>query len=158
MHFVVAASIAYLIRGNVLASLMGTFFGNPLTYVPIAVASLSTGHFILGTQRSSELEQIGLGQVFIDAASDLLHNLVSLFTGGPRDWAGLGRFWEEVFFPYMVGCVIPGVICATITYFISVPIIRAYQNRRRGRLRAKLAELKEKAVATAKRDGSQAGD
>jgi len=33
MHFIVAALIARLIQGNILAALMATFFGNPLTYV-----------------------------------------------------------------------------------------------------------------------------
>ena len=31
-----------------LAALTGTFFGNPLTYVPIGVISLNFGCFILG--------------------------------------------------------------------------------------------------------------
>ena len=47
-HFFVAMIIAKLIRGNMLAALTGTFFGNPLTYVPIGVISLNFGCFILG--------------------------------------------------------------------------------------------------------------
>ena len=37
-------------KGNMLASLMATFVGNPLTFVFIALASLKTGHLILGTE------------------------------------------------------------------------------------------------------------
>ena len=48
LHFVVAAILARLMRGNILAALLATFFGNPLTYVPIGVVSLKTGHFLLG--------------------------------------------------------------------------------------------------------------
>ena len=43
MHFVVAALIAFIVRGNVLAALLATFVGNPLTYVPIALVSIQTG-------------------------------------------------------------------------------------------------------------------
>ena len=40
MHFFIAIVLARVMQGNMLASLMGTFFGNPFTYVPIAVTSL----------------------------------------------------------------------------------------------------------------------
>jgi uncharacterized protein (DUF2062 family) len=61
------------------------------------------------------------------------------------DWTRLKIFYDEVFFPYMIGGVIPGVIAATVCYYISVPVIEAYQNRRKGALKAKLAALKKKA-------------
>ncbi|MEL6701846.1 MAG: DUF2062 domain-containing protein, partial [Pseudomonadota bacterium] len=49
LHFIVAGTIAFFMRGNVIAALLATFFGNPLTYVPIGIAALQTGHFLLGT-------------------------------------------------------------------------------------------------------------
>jgi len=50
LHFIVAALIAFVMRGNILAALLSTFFGNPLTYVPIAMASLRTGYWMLGLE------------------------------------------------------------------------------------------------------------
>ncbi|MGB0798882.1 MAG: DUF2062 domain-containing protein, partial [Planktomarina sp.] len=38
LHFLVAAGLALMLRGSVLAALLGTFFGNPLTYIPIGAA------------------------------------------------------------------------------------------------------------------------
>lgn len=70
LHFLVAVLIARVMRGNILASLLGTFFGNPLTYLPIAVASLSTGHFLLGSRlekavdRSLGISLLGLVLIF----------------------------------------------------------------------------------------------
>ena len=147
LHFVVAVLIARLMRGNILASLLGTFFGNPLTYLPIGVASLSTGHFLLGTRPDQELERSLPGK-FAAASGDLMHNVEALFTPARMDWHDLSIFYDEVFFPYMVGGVVPGVIMATIAYYLSVPLIRAYQNRRRKVLRAKLDQLKKKAPPT----------
>ena len=43
----------------------------------------------------------------------------------------------------MVGGVVPGVFAATLCYYLSVPLISAYQNRRRKILRAKLAQLRQ---------------
>ena len=65
------------------------------------------------------------------------------------DWNGLLRFYHEVFFPYLIGGLIPGVICATIAYYLSVSVIRAYQNRRRKRIKAKFRAIKKKAASQA---------
>ena len=152
LHFLVAAVIAKLMRGNILASLMATFFGNPLTYVPIAIASLSTGHWLLGMRMNRSLIDAetargvcGIGCQFSRAFNDLWHNFKAAFTDEKMDWRGLSEFYAEVFYPYMVGGILPGIICATICYYISVPLIRAYQNSRRKRLRAKLAQLQNPA-------------
>jgi len=42
----------------------------------------------------------------------------------------------------MIGGIIPGIVCGLICYYISLPLIQAYQNRRRGALKAKWAALK----------------
>ena len=49
----------------------------------------------------------------------------------------------------MVGGIIPGIIVGTICYYISVPLIRAYQHRRKGVIKAKFEALKAKAAAKA---------
>ncbi len=153
MHFLVAFLVARTMRGNVLASLMATFFGNPLTYVPIGVVSLKTGHFLLGTDFEEGSQRSFLGK-FVDAEEDLRANLFALFSDREPDWHGLEIFFHEVFYPYLVGGLIPGAITATIIYYISVTFIRAYQKRRRKRIKAKFRAIKEKATekADAKRN------
>ncbi|WP_183524402.1 DUF2062 domain-containing protein [Yoonia ponticola] len=143
LHFVVAFLLARLMRGNVLAALMGTFFGNPLTYVPIGVAALSTGHWLLGT-RPVDGVHTSIGAKFGRAFNELWHNVVAIFTPARADWHGLGIFYNEVFYPYLIGGLIPGVISATLCYYLSVPLISAYQKRRQKVLRAKLASLQKK--------------
>jgi len=145
MHFIVAFLVSRVMRGNVLAALMATFFGNPLTYVPIGVVSLKTGHFLLGTVPKEGVHRSFLGK-FVDAGEDLRANFVALFTGKEPDWHGLGVFYNEVFFPYLIGGLIPGAITATIIYYISVSLIRAYQKRRRNRIKKKFQAIKIKAA------------
>ncbi|TDE37396.1 DUF2062 domain-containing protein [Antarcticimicrobium sediminis] len=148
MHFVVAFLIARLMRGNILAALSATFFGNPLTYVPIGVISLKTGHFLLGTT-FDEKRHTGFLRKFAYAGSDLKDNLIALFTNRDADWHGLMGFYHDIFYPYMIGGLIPGAVAGTIAYFLSVPLIRAYQHRRRGRIKAKFDAIKKKARAEA---------
>ena len=148
MHFVVAFLIARLLRGNILAALSATFFGNPLTYVPIGVISLKTGHFLLGTTFDEERHTGFLGK-FAHAAADLKDNIFALFTGREADWNGLTVFYHDIFYPYMIGGLIPGVVAGTIAYVVSVPLIRAYQQRRRVKIKAKFDAIKKKARAEA---------
>ncbi|WP_370400105.1 DUF2062 domain-containing protein [Sulfitobacter sp. JB4-11] len=148
LHFVIAFLLARAMKGNLLAALMGTFFGNPLTYVPIGVVSLQTGHFILGSKMDEGVHR-SLGGKFVDAGSDLWHNLIAIFTDAKMDWAGLSVFGHEVLYPYLIGGILPGIICATVCYYLMVPLLYAYQKRRRGMLKAKFEELKQKAAAKA---------
>lgn len=145
LHFIVAGILAKLIRGNVLAALLATFAGNPLTYVPIAVISLKTGYFLLGTETGPLHERSFVGK-FYDAGHDLLHNFYALFSHEVANWDALARFGHEVFFPYLIGGVLLGSVAGLAAYFLSLPMITAYQHHRRGRLKAKLEELRRKAA------------
>ncbi|WP_439155806.1 DUF2062 domain-containing protein [Yoonia sp.] len=142
-HFFIAAFLARAMRGNILASLLATFFGNPLTYVPIAATSLGTGYFLLGMRPDAAVHQ-SLGETFAGAGRDLWQNFMAVFTSQTADWHRLHIFYDDVFFPYMIGGVIPGVVMGGIAYYVSVPLISAYQNRRRKLLRAKLEQLGKK--------------
>ncbi len=139
LHFVCAAIIAKLMRGNILAAIMATFFGNPLTFPPIGYLSIKLGSWLLDLPQGREAH---LGQKFADASYDLGNNVRALFSAKKIDWHGMQVFYDDVFFPYLIGGIIPGVVCATACYYLSVPLISAYQNRRRKRLRAKLDQLR----------------
>lgn len=150
LHFVLAAAVAWIMRGNIIAALLSTFVGNPLTFVPIGAISIQTGYFLLGRPGGDDEEiHRSLGGKFVDAGADLKDNIWAIFTDAEADWSHLHLFYDEVFFPYMVGGLIPGVIAGLIGYYLSLPVIQAYQNRRKGLIKAKLAALKEKAAAKA---------
>src|SRR6267142_1331007 len=48
LHTILATSIAFIFRFNKLAIYSGTFINNPLTLIPIIIASYATGAFLLG--------------------------------------------------------------------------------------------------------------
>lgn len=147
LHFFLAAGLAWVMRGNIVAALLATFVGNPVTFLAIGASSLQTGYFLLGIRNVPEFREHGtLGTKFVDAGRDLKDNIWAMFTEAQADWTRLEIFYDEVFFPYMVGGVIPGLISGIIAYYLSLPVIQAYQNRRKGRLKAKLDAFKEKAA------------
>ncbi|OCX61638.1 hypothetical protein BFP70_15120 [Thioclava sp. SK-1] len=162
-HFVTAAALAWILRGNILAAILGTFFGNPVTFPIIAVSSIKLGHFLLGHDRAPlpppPLEgrydgpkdfpppPDGLGEIFAGAGHDLWHNFWALFTPDTADWTGLSYFFSDIWWPYLVGGFIPGIFCSIAMYYVSLPFITAYQNRRRARLKERLEAARAKLAA-----------
>jgi hypothetical protein len=111
--------------------------------VPISVASLQTGYWLLGLGEIRHAHG-SIGYKFAKAGEDLWRNFLAIFTDAKANWEGLRIFYDEVFFPWLVGGILPGILCGLVCYYLSVPLIRAYQNRRKGALKAKLAALKKK--------------
>jgi len=142
-HFILAVIIARIVRGNIVASLMATFFGNPLTYVPIGLVSLQVGHWLLGVEYIESNQRPFLGR-FADAWFEVKYNVLATFTDRTADWTEFHAFVDDVFFPFMIGGILPGIVVATLFYYFSVPLIRAYQKRRRGVIKSKFNTIKKK--------------
>ncbi|KAB2886886.1 MAG: DUF2062 domain-containing protein [Albidovulum sp.] len=148
LHFISAAISAWIVRGNVLAALLGTFFGNPLTFPIIAVSSMKFGHWILGTEFDESQHATIFGK-FVGASEDLRHNFTAMFTDDTAHWTNLYNFWNEIFLPYLVGGFLPGIVAGVVAYYLSEPVIAAYQKHRRKRLKERFEKLKAKLHARA---------
>lgn len=145
LHFVLAAAIAWVIRGNVLAALLGTFFGNPLTFVVIAAVSLKIGSLMLGHAHVVEVDQSVFG-LFMDSISAIYHNLLAPFTGATADWSKLDTFMSAIFYPYLLGGTVAGIFFGWVSYALTLPLVRAYQRRRQAKMMKKWKKLREKAA------------
>lgn len=138
-HFIYAAMLAVLVRGNVLAACIGTFVGNPLTFPFIATLCLSTGRRFFGDP-ANPLKFAEVKDAFLGAFSGLWQTFTSFFGYGHPAWDKLGVFWSELFVPYFVGGIVPGLIAGVGCYFLTKPLVAAYQARRKGRLLARAKE------------------
>lgn len=144
LHFLIAAVLAWLVNGNLMAALLSTFFGNPFTFPLIAAVSMELGSWILG------MPPIPLPFVvsaFSDAAVELWQNMIAIFTTDTPHWEGLLRFFDRVFLPYLVGGIIPGIATAMAFYFLSNPLLAAYQKARVARLKKRFAKKREKVIS-----------
>ena len=113
-HFVFAAALAWVLRANLYASAIGTFFGNPITFGFIMWICLTLGGRIMGIDHSLADHLKSLG--FLDQVILLLQNIPTLVV------------------PYFVGGLVPGFVCAVASFMIIRPAVRAYQKRRRDKL------------------------
>ena len=113
MHLLIAALIAWLLGGNIIASAVGTWAGNPISFPFIWLATFNIGHLILGTEdKAGDLPELSLW-LFIDAPIESL---------------------LPVILPMAIGGVFVGIVMAVATYYPSLWAVRFYQKRRRDKL------------------------
>lgn len=159
LHFFLAAGVAWAFRANVLAGLFGTAVGNPLTFPLISVTSLWIGRWMLGRTDGdapgSEFREVT--HAFAEGMNAIWATVKSWFGYGPSMLDGLLRFLDEIFLPYLIGGIIPGLIAAALCYWILGPIVAAYQERRRKRLEARADERRRAAEAEQTLYGRQDG-
>ena len=112
LHFLIAALLALLLRGNVLASAIGTFFGNPWTFVFIWVSDYRLGLWLL--------QQSGHGDQFVvlnlRQLAEVMTAFIHFFTfsAGVR-WEQVAELFEQVFLPMAIG----GTILAAMSWFVA---------------------------------------
>ena len=129
LHFIVAAALAWAIRANVFASAIGTFVGNPITFLFIPPLCIEIGSWVIDTPFTADsFKDLGFG----DLAILFLSNL------------------HELFLPYLIGGQLPGILCAVICFYIVRPLVAQYQSRRRAKMVARAkARIKKEASRTA---------
>ena len=135
LHFLTAAALAWAVRGNILASALGTFFGNPLTFPFIWATSLSTGRWMLGLDAESAPVDLGT------ATADVLGSLWSM--DAEQAARGLAAIWEPVFWPMMLGGIPWGLLVAVIVYWLTYRAALMFREARRDKLLAKAARIRD---------------
>lgn len=147
LHFLLAAFIARVIGGNILAALLATFFGNPITFPIIVEISVQFGNWILGQGGAMHFPHVM--RAFAYASGELWYNISALFSENEPNWFRLRLFFWRVFLPYTLGGIGPGLAASVIMYYISLPLIRAYQARRRKKLRERFMRTRRAGASRA---------
>lgn len=121
LHFILGALLAFILRGNLLASAAGTAVGNPWSFPFIWAWIYGLGHWILGDALHAEL---------------------------PRsfDWRALMENPLELLWPMTVGGI-PTAVAMWFLFFLPVRrIVSDYQKARRRRLRRKIRRKRIKSA------------
>lgn len=119
-HFIQAGILAYFLRGNILAALIGTLVGTPWTFPLMWWASIELGVFLtswLGiADRSTLPDDFSLSVLWDFAMSHPL----------------------RLFVPWMIGGYVLGLAAAFISY---APLYRIIHTARTARARAKMQRV-----------------
>ena len=103
-HFLLAAMLALIVRGNLLASALGTVVGNPWTFPGIWLATYRLGSMVVG-QPAEGLTPERLTLMLIVEQSG------------------------QVFFPMMVGGTLAGIVAWFVFFFPVRAAVSAYRTR-----------------------------
>lgn len=118
-HLVLAISLAWILRGNVVAAALGTAFGNPWTFPFIWFSILYTGRKMLGTGYEG-VADVDFAKLF-SGAFDALVNM------------NFDVFWSDIWpilYPMMLGCI-PYVL---ISWWLSYIFIKNILEKRRKKI------------------------
>jgi uncharacterized protein len=107
-HLVFAMFLAWILGGSVVAAVLGTFFGNPLTYPFIWYATYEVGSFMLGGKTQDHE---------IDLSGGIFQS-------------SLDQLWP-ILKPMTLGSLPLGLALAALSYVLVKPMVEAYKNRRR---------------------------
>ena len=130
-HFLLAAGVAWLLAGNLIASALGTAIGNPITFPLIWASSYKLGCAILGANATHGNSPIQLGRL----------------------WERLefNQLWEPLLKPMTVGGIPIGLAFALGFYFVTRWAVAGFRRQRQNRLLEKArrrAEAQAQALAT----------
>ena len=130
LHFLIAGLLSYLLRANVLASLIGTFVGNPITFPIITVFNLKLGEWILGSSEYSSGDGGKIFEGFLDFIFLIYKSFFTEGSIGENNVPKMNEFLNGVFIPYSLGGLILGIFIAVISYFLLRPLVATYQKKR----------------------------
>jgi uncharacterized protein (DUF2062 family) len=124
-HMVVAGVMAWAIRGNIFASLVGAQASNPWTAPPLWFMAYYFGAWMLG------MELAGKPPHFIEMFKGLTDSVLQTDLGMFRE-----RVWP-IFWPMLLGSIPMGIVVGLGSYFALLPVLKGVQHRRFERLRRK---------------------
>ena len=130
LHFLIAGLLSYLLRANVLASLIGTFVGNPITFPIITVFNLKLGEWIIGSSEYSSGDGGKIFEGFLDFIFLIYKSFFTEGSIGENNVPRMNEFLNGVFIPYSLGGLILGIFIAVISYFLLRPLVATYQKKR----------------------------
>jgi uncharacterized protein (DUF2062 family) len=110
-HLIIAFAVAWVLRGNLIASGIGTLVGNPLTYPFIWTSTYELGHLLMnGVTRDAPIR---LGYDLMHKSIDQILPAIKLM---------------------LVGSLPLGIAVGTITFLVTYKAIDTYQKQRSLRL------------------------
>ncbi|MEQ9518832.1 MAG: DUF2062 domain-containing protein, partial [Parvibaculum sp.] len=107
-HFAIGFAVAWVLRGNLIASAFGTFVGNPLTFPFIWLATYDVGYWVLQGSEAPSEPGVAMDMVSGAAYSSLLPVLV----------------------PMLVGGIPLGLVVSGIVYYLTRSTVETYQSAR----------------------------
>jgi len=129
-----ACALAWLIRGNVLASAFGTVIGNPWTFPVIWLSTYYLGNFILGNGFLVSDDTLSFSDMFSGLIRSMIEADGALF---------MDRVWP-VWWPMIVGSIPVALLTWAGVYTVFYKLVDVYQLRREARRASNSSESEQR--------------
>lgn len=116
-HMILAAITAFLVRGSIVASAIGTLVGNPWTFAFIWPATLYTGRLFLGSHEAGKIN-------FLQLFEKLMHAVLNL------DFHMFVSDILPVLLPMMIGCIPYYILAWAVSYYFVKKTMDKFSARR----------------------------
>ena len=131
-HFIIGGALAMLFRGNVLASAIGTFFGNPWTFILIWLADYEIG--------LSVIHSLGYGAdlrvLSIEELGETMGRVMQFMSfSGKIAWVDLAVDFEQVFTPMLIGGIVLGSVAWSVSFLLTFWAVKVWRAHRAKRLK-----------------------
>lgn len=123
MHIVTAALVAWAIRGNIFASVLGSQLANPWTAPPLWYGAYYVGAWMNG------IDTTGHPPNFVAMFKGLTESVMNVDVHMFAE-----RVWP-VFSPMVIGSIPLGIAVGVVSYFAILPFLKTVQERRAHRRR-----------------------
>ncbi len=127
-HFLLAALLSLILRGNILASAIGTVIGNPWTFPFIWAWTYGLGWRLIGARNSHQLsDELTLQYIFENTLN--------------------------VLWPMAVGAVPTAIVVWIVAFLPIFTIVKQYQRARQWRIRRKASKARKRTEAAVVSEG-----
>ena len=123
LHIVIAVTLSWLLRGNLIAAALGTFFGNPLTFPFIWTGTYEVGQFLLSGGGADTPDVLMRPSAMIS-----FREIIPLIE------------------PMLIGAIPLGLAAACLTYVIVYRSVLRYRGARLARLVARRQEAEREGM------------
>lgn len=117
-HIVTAGLVAWALRANLLAAVVGAQLANPWTAPPLWYAAYYIGALMAG------IDVAGHPPAFVEMFKGLTEAALQLDKVMFRD-----RVWP-IFWPMLIGSIPMGIVTGVVSYYSLLPALKAVQARR----------------------------
>ncbi len=131
-HIALSILLAFLLRGNIIAAVVGTIVGNPWTFPFIWLATYKVGQIMLGSAEAAPWPAVTMFKhVMVD-----LGELVWPIMTGEASWAALKQVLIDLralIWPMTIGSIPLAIVAGFATYLPLYRAISAFQDARQRR-------------------------
>ena len=144
LHLILSSILAYLMRGSIIASAIGTVFGNPLTFPFIWALTYETGTILLGLESDINVAQM-LSKT-LSVLREMSQWYFDLLTAPSVAFANINEYTDawakiwEIIFPLFIGSI-PWFFIVWLIFFATLrPFFRSYRRASQERKKKRLVK------------------